>query len=273
LNRTTTDGGESQAPRTFAEIYLPAKSAIAWEDVVQNVESCAARGIEIVREIRPPNPRKLSIVGGSPSVVDHLDEIRGTDVWAINRTHKWLAEKGINSLLFSVDPDECLADCVHGGAILSSAVHPSVWDKLEGKPSLAFHQMGGAPEGWQGLTIAGSSTTAGYGPALGLWLGYRDITFYGCEGSFPNPDEGGVTHAYTNEAKDVLQIDIGGGRYWCNVDHLYQCERLSDVINLNRTVFKERSGGMLRAFVEHGKNYRVTGMSDHLFKQFFPQAA
>ena len=52
-----------------------------------------------------PHEMPLAIVGGGPSVKDHLDELRAWPghIWGVNAACTWLAKQGIGSLFFSVD--------------------------------------------------------------------------------------------------------------------------------------------------------------------------
>lgn len=199
-----------------------------------------------------PHGRPLAIVGGGPSVLDVLDELKAWpgDIWAINNTAAWLAKHGIRSTLLSVDPDNFEFDKTGvADALLASCCHPKAFDGLNVS---MFHMIEHDPSG-----VAGGTSTASRAPALALRMGYFDMTFFGCEGSFVEAD-----HVDRDEQKPEQLIIRAGADYKTTPPLLLQCECLSDLIR-EFPCFHEKSGGLLRAMVKH-PDWEVVAVSGAL---------
>lgn len=219
---------------------------------MQNVVSARARNLPYVREVAP-HGRRLAVVGGGPSIADHLEEIRSeTDVWAINGACRWLRERGIESTLVSVDPVAFLAERVVGAtkAILCSRCDPAVFDALHGAEirlvDLSQDDLTGGHSVWA------SASTAAATFQLSTDLGYRETVFYGCEGSYSDR-----THAYMDEPElqEFRFVVSCGGREYLTAPDLYaQTLSMAPVLRMYRGHFTERSGGLLRAIVENAEH-------------------
>jgi hypothetical protein len=229
-------------PKISFEGYVPVPHA----DIERNLAYARGLGLPFVRSV-PPHGRRLAVVGGGPSIVGHLSEIRSyTDVWAINGACRWLREHGIESTLLSVDCVPFLAPRVSGAtkALLSPRVDPAVFEALAGAEVTLFELGRDKPGG-----VWSSVCTASVVFQLATELGYLDTTFYGCESSFSEE-----THAYMNE--DELQsyrfvVSCGGREYLTAPDLYMQAELLAEVLRIFPKYFKEESGGLLRAMVEN----------------------
>lgn len=208
------------------------------------------------------NGKPLAIVGGGPSVESHLEELRNWsgDIWAINWTAEWLSDRGIPSWLVTVDssiksiPKAKLTT----GAILASCVDPAIFDEYPG--AQCFDLIEDAPNG-----IVGGSSTACRIPLLAILMGYGDVHFFGCEGSFTL----GRTHVNRNETQFVnyLKVKAGGVVYDTRDDLYLQCECLADVMRSFPGVFKNRSGGLLQGMVDYMDSWQVVAISDALKNQ------
>ena len=197
-----------------------------------------------------PSPPKatddrLCVVGGGPSAGHLIDEIRSyRQIWAINGTYDWCMANGINATLFTIDPiyrgkakvgifaDVCLPETI--AACGRAFVYPH-----------------------DGFARGTTSATAV--PHLAITLGYRRLTFYGCEGSFE-----GRTHTFKDIAGDRLWIEANGQEFVTNPQMLLQSEVLAEVIRLAPHVFSNRSGGLLDALVADS-DYDVTAANRKLY--------
>jgi hypothetical protein len=205
--------------------------------------------------------KPLAIVGGGPSVLDHLEELRNWpgEIWAINWTAHWLADQGIGSKMTTVDssipfiPRAPLSK----GAILGSCVSPVIF--AEYPDAECFDMSEDAPGG----TVGGSSTACRV-PVLAVKMGWTDIHFFGCEGSFTE----GRTHVYRNETQFVnyLKVKAGNTVYLTRDDLYMQCESLADVMLMFPAHFKNRSGGLLQGMIEH-PDWEVVAISAALKAQ------
>lgn len=192
--------------------------------------------------------RKLAVVGGGPLVVNHLEELRQWtgDIWAINWTAEWLKKQGIKSTLLTIDPQFMDIDC--DDRLLASLCDPRMFIGN----CRAFDLSETHTDG-----IAGGQSTAVRAPLLALKMGYNEIVFFGCEGSYSD-----ATHADRDEKPPhVLIVRAGGTDYKVTTDMLLQCEELSKLISTFNGVFNNRSGGLLQAMIDHPDTWEVVGVS------------
>ncbi len=196
-----------------------------------------------------------------------MDELRNWpgDIWGINGTCAWLCKQGITASLFSVDADPCLTDLIYDGiqnAILSSICHPSAFDRLKGRVRY-FHPEHVEAE----TTFIGGSTSATRAPAPALCLGYRSISYFGCEGNF-----GATTHTFKDEAppRQVL-IQAGPERYRTTLQFMNQTENLAGLIAQMPDLLHDCSGGLLSAMIEHNDTWEVIGLSAALKAEMDPE--
>jgi hypothetical protein len=98
----------------------------------------------------------------------------------------------------------------------------------------------------KGLWASVSTATVAF--HLATLLGYRKTVFFGCEGCFTQK-----THAYMDEAE--LQgyrfvVECNGQRFSTAPDLYLLTQVMADLLRITTDAFTERSGGMLRAFIE-----------------------
>lgn len=225
-------------------------------EILDNIEKNAEKYPVI--ELTAPHKRPLAIVGGGPSVADKLDILRKWpgDIWSINRTPQYLAQYGIKSTLISVDAstnwDEWSAPEYVEDAIMSSWCPPSIMDAY--KNVRIFHMEPFVKGG-----IHGGSTTAVSMPIPAAVLGYSDVTFFGCESSFLDKD-----HAYVHESKpDQLIVRANGQDYRTTPPFFVQSQELSKIIRGVPFIYKEDSGGLLRAMIQD-EDWSIVAVSESL---------
>lgn len=209
-------------------------------------------GIPFIEDAKAHN-RKLAVVGGGPSIVERLDELRAFsgDIWAVNGAFGWCRSNGIEATFISVDPQRGVADLARGAAsaIVSTQCDPEV-----------FNALHGASVSLVGITPVGDTpsgvTTATAIPAISVKMGYGDVCFYGCESSIH-----GTKRAYNDDRTEYLmRVAVNGTEYLTEAEYLMQATYLAAVLNAAPQVFSERSGGLLSALAEHG-DYDVTAIS------------
>lgn len=234
----------------MASIEFQGTVPVAHEDLLKQVAYAKSLGYPEVRE-QEVHGRRLAVVGGGPSIVDHLDEIKEfTDIWAINGACRFLREHGIESTLLSLDPCDFLAPRVSGAtkALLATRCHPDVFKCLEGADITLFDATTDAENG-----MWASVATATVVFHLSMILGYRKTVFFGCEGSYSDK-----THAYMDEAElqDYRFIVECGGKHYLTAPDLYMLTTQMAFM-LRRSIngaFTERSGGLLSALVADEKH-------------------
>lgn len=202
----------------------------------------------------PLHDTPLAVVGGGPSLLDHVDELRAFkgQIWAVNATAQWLIERGIDCELVSVDAVVCPQLTGVSRAMFATCCDPQIVRQI---PNVRlFHLAPYHPEG-----ISGGSTTAVTMASVALKLGYYDVTYYGCEGSFVDAD-----HVYYDEARpSQLIVRAAGQDYRTTPPFLVQCEELSKICRDFPSVYKEKSGGLLRAMIAD-EQWSVVAVSEAL---------
>lgn len=238
--------------------------------VQEYIDAALGAGIPLV-EPRQMALRKLAVVGGGPSVWEYLPQIAssGGDIWGINQSAPFLQDHGIDCTLLAVDSGEDVAGWAAqmDRALLASNCHPEVFRALAGKDVRMFHI---APfRDGPGLSIKGGPSASTRAPQLAIALGYSEVTFYGCEGSFD-----GSTHAYRHEPERLKQLIVraGGKLYRTAPDLMLMSEYLANDIRAFQGIFRERSGGLLRAMVEHFDTWEVAAFSEALKAELDPNA-
>lgn len=207
-------------------------------------------------EPQEPHSRKLAIVGGGPSVLAMLDELRAFDgdIWAINYTAAWLAGHGIESTMLTVDGQRFDARVSEGvkDAIVASCVHPDTAGYFESVRQ--FHLAEHTPDG-----IQGGTTTACRAEFLSVRQGYCDVTLYGCESSFGERDH--VDRSEASKWREQIIVHADGRKFRTTPQLMMQADDLSAFIVGFPEIFKERSGGLLRAMV-NDPWWEVVAVSD-----------
>lgn len=233
-------------------IEFKAQNCVSLEEFQANVAYALSAGLPLI-SAQSPHSRRLAIVGGGPSILSRLDELRGyDDVWGINQTASYLVSQGIEATVFSVDSDACLADMVSGvtRGLLAVNCSPQAMRLI---PDLrCFHTESNGD--FRALVGPSSATRA---TTVALWLGFRDVTYYGCEGSY-----GPQSHAYRDDgSKYQLVVRAGGVDYVTQPDYMVQCESLAAICTEFKDIFRQKSGGLLGAMIEHPETWEVVAIS------------
>lgn len=225
----------------------------------QNAAYAVGLGVPLVQPMNTRLP--LAVVGGGPSVVSHLDELRAWpgEIWAINETCRWLKSNGIDSTFFSVDPLEVIAGWIDGGpALLASSCHPKCWSKADAR---MFHMENVTADN----PVIGGTTTALRAPMLALRMGYAPVSFFGCESSYAD-----TSHAYRSEQPiDQVIVRADGVDYRTDLALLDQAENLAVIFREFPDVFIDRSGGLAAAMAKD-PDWEVVALSGHLKEQLDP---
>ena len=231
----------------MAKIAFEGVIPVSHDGLMRQVAHAKSLGYPTVQE-QESHGRRLAVVGGGPSIVDHLDEIREfTDIWAINGACGFLRDHGIESTLLSLDPCDFLAPRVAGAkkALLATRCHPDVFACLQGADITVFDAVNDTENG---MWASCASVTVAF--HLSMALGYRKTVFFGCEGSYSEK-----THAYMDEAElqDYRFVVECGGKQYLTAPDLYMLTTQMALffrLAINDS-FTERSGGLLRALIEN----------------------
>lgn len=172
-----------------------------------------------------PKMGKAVIVGGSPSIADHLEKIRAfaadpdNTIFAVNWSHTWLINNGIipdACVFFEIDaePEETLK-ALHPEVTyyICSHCHPKSFDEVKKFKAVLWH----SPPNSEGEKVVGDELFKGsnlVGGGIGtftrtltiaLHLGYRNIELFGVDSSFP--DDSKSTHVDGYETPAKVDVD------------------------------------------------------------------
>lgn len=232
------------------KISFTGKMCVEHDVLLRNIAYAKSLGLPYVK--KPPakeikfHGRRLAVVGGGPSVKEHLDELRSWEgeIWGVNGACTWLREAGIESTLFSLDPLPILAKRCVGArkALLCTRCAPELFDALKGAEVTLFD----VAQDEEGGFLASCATVLCV-PDLATDLGFRDVVYFGCEGSFRD-----ATHLYMNDPQEKRFVVECGGREYLTLPELYVCTvELSALLRAFPAHFTERSGGLLGAMVRN----------------------
>lgn len=241
------------------------------EQTLGNIAYAKSLGLPCVSShARPP----LAVIGGGPSAADFATELRGWagDVWVSGSAFPWALSIGlVRPTFFTIDQSPQLAIDGKGAtkAILATCCNKATFDELKSAKVEIFDLVGAGPDAnhW--------ATTVTAAPHLAMRMGYKDVTFYGCDSSF----RGGVidflrrTHAYpTDQVGDAIIVECGGKSFITRPSFVMQAEFMSQVLRLLPNVFKVRGDGLLSEMVRNPE-YETTHATHSIASQLMPQAA
>jgi len=158
-----------------------------------------------------PLPRRGTavIVGGAPSIKDHLDEIRELSknkrngIFAINWTHTWLIQNGITPrgcVFFEIDAEpESILKNAHSDVtyFICSHCDQRTFDHLKGFKRVLWHSYPNS-EAEKVVREELFPNTSMVGGGIGtftrtltvaMFLGYRDFEIFGCDSSYPDTEK------------------------------------------------------------------------------------
>lgn len=193
------------------------------EDALKNVRINAARECPWVSVI-PPHQKHAVLVGGGPSLVDCLDDIRhrkedGQLIFGLNGAAKYLLDAGIEAdfgVILDGRPENARFICqTRGGWLLASRCAPEVFDAA-GEDATVWHFA--EPGIMEALPVerrdeaplmCGGIVVGLTAMALAFTMGFRNLHLYGYDSS----DRAGSAHSYeqgetTAETKRV--------KAWCD---------------------------------------------------------
>lgn len=181
-----------------------------------NVAAALERGLPTI-ERHTAHDRPLAIVGGGPSVVDDLEELRGySDIWCVNGALDWLVERGITPTGYVViDPEPIMAKFLQNPPrattyYVGSVCHPDTFDALAGRNVVLFHPlMDDMPVVDGRAVIGGGPTVLTRAPQLAYRYGYRDVNLYGADSSY----EGDAHHVYDAPRDPTVRVQLEGVVY------------------------------------------------------------
>lgn len=233
------------------------------EQTTRNIAHCKALCLPSISRYARPS---LAVVGGGPSANDYMTELRGWagDMWVSGSAFQWVLSIGIvNPTFFTIDQSPHLA--IDGKnakkAILATCCDPCVFDSLKDAKIEVFDLIESLPK------VNHWSTTVTAAPRIAIEMGYRDITFYGCDSSFREN-----THAYvTDKVDDAIIVKCGGHDFITRPSFLMQAEFMAQLLTKAPNVYKMKGDGLLEQMLRH--DYDITHATNELAARILKRAA
>jgi hypothetical protein len=240
------------------------------EEIDRNVVYAAALGLlDTIGQGKTLHERKLAVVGGGPSIRAHIDTLRQWpgDIWAINSTTLWCLEQGIDAAFFTVDAAEEASGMVGKArkGVVASRVTPGVFEALHANGATVETFLLDPTENKNGPT---SATCV---PHVALGLGYKHVTFFGCESCYAESSH--INRDETHQV-DLLRVQCGPETYLTKPEFMIQAQILGLIIKTFPTIYEDKSGGLLRAFMEYD-DHDVVWVSPEFEKKIniYPECA
>jgi hypothetical protein len=198
------------------------------------VAGAMARGLPLL-EKQEAHGRRLAIVGGGPSVIDHLDDLRGyDDIWCVNGALGWLLENGVKPTGYvAIDPEAIMAQYLQNPPedityYIGSVCDPATFDALKDRKVILFHPlMDDMPLVDGKAVIGGGPTVLTRAPQLAYRLGYRDVHLFGADSSY----EFGIHHIYDAPMDPILRVSLDDIIYETSGVFLHQVAYFQQILH------------------------------------------
>jgi Protein of unknown function DUF115 len=256
------DDGEGSAVKLplAIKIIKPTKEdGTVWDqtnDAADHMRYAHSLNLPQLVQAQLPKRGSVIIVGGAPSIKDHLDQIRELSknprnfIFAINWTHTWLIQNGIvpnATVFFEIDTEpESVLKNAHKDVTYYICSHcdPRTFDQLKGFKRILWHSYPNsrAEEIVREELFANSSMCGGgIGTftrtlTVAMFLGYRDFEIFGCDSSFPDHEK---THVEGYET--VMDSKVDGIWIYAKNDSTGEVKRFRTIgpLALQHEEFKE----------------------------------
>ncbi len=195
-------------------------------DAAEHMRYAHSLNLPELKQSPYPKMGKAVIVGGSPSMKNHLEEIRALAadpdnmLFAVNWSHTWLLKNDIvpkACVFFEIDaePDDTL-EAAHPNVTyyICSHCHPKTFDELKEFNRVLWH----SPPNSSGEKMVGDELFPGsnlVGGGVGtftrtltvaLHVGYRNIELFGVDSSFPDK----ATHTHVEGYETTAKPEVDG---------------------------------------------------------------
>ncbi len=212
------------------------------EKLLTNVRSSSNRNLEWF-DLADEHDGHLAIIGGGPSLVDSIEEIKwrqsiGQHIWALNNSGKFLEKHCIKTdvqIILDARPENASFISKADKYYIASQAAPEVFDALSEKSVTLWHiNSPGMAELLQNAEkpayMVGAGTTVGINSiALAFLKGYRKIHLYGFDSSYRDVEH----HAYSqtiNDAEKVAPALYGDKEYICANWMIGQAQEFMDLV-------------------------------------------
>lgn len=218
------------------------------DEIKKNVEHNIKQGYLQV-EPHPTNEIEVMIVGGGPSLPQHIEKIKqlranGVKLITINNAYNWCLDNGLTpSAMVMVDARKFNArftkpvveECKY---FIASQCNPSVFEGLPKDRTYIWHTQADLLKDildeqyktW--WSVPGGSTVLLRAIPLFRMLGFKRFHLFGCD-SCLSEDE--MHHAYEQEENDgqlVMPVNVSGKVFNCNPWMVSQAQEFIDLIKM-----------------------------------------
>jgi hypothetical protein len=240
------------------------------DTVIANVKHNIRLGFQQVQP-HPTNDVDVMIVGGGPSLKDHIQEIdflrrQGVKLICLNNAYQYCLDHGIiPSAFVMVDArpfnvrfvENTIPECKY---FIASQCDPAVFERLESVKDQTYIWHTSAEEIQDALKevypkcypVPGGSTVLLRAIPLFRMLGFKRFHIFGCDSCL----EDGAHHAYEQRENDqevVIPVRVGDKEFKCNPWMVSQAREFIDLIGCMGDVMElEIYGGLLRQILKSG---------------------
>jgi hypothetical protein len=228
--------------------------------IFENVAINSKREVPWVKEV-PAHDSHAVLIGGGPSVIDMLGEIRrremqGQDLFALNGAAQWLSQYGLlpryQVILDSRKQNrQFIRPPCAANYLIASQCDPVIFDLLKDEDVVLFHHAeDGIDQHFDGrsVLIGGGITVGLTAMALAYALGYRQMHLYGYDSS----DRDGASHAYaqmeTGAENERREIWFGREKFVCSPAMYAQAQAFpafAELLAENGVVITVHGSGLL----------------------------
>lgn len=260
-------------------------------DAANNMRYAATLELPTLVRRLTPRPGRAIVIGGAPSVKDHMDTIKElmkdplNEIFAINWSHTWLLKQGIvpnHCVFFEIDPEpETVLQARHPDINYYVCCHCNArtFDSLKGFKCILWHTYPNSnlekdvneelfP---RAELVGGGISTFSRTLTVALFMGFRHLDLFGCDSSFPDNNESTHVEGYETTFKpkdDGLFIyaknDLSGEvrRFKTIAPLALQVEEFKAYCNANHAFFscKVHGDSLLRFVHEtmYPQNYSIS---------------
>jgi len=242
------------------------------EQIKKNVEHNIKQGYLQV-EPHPTNDIEVMIVGGGPSVMEHLEKIKqlrakGVKLITINNAYKWCIDNGLTpSAMVMVDARDFNArftqpiveECKY---FIASQCHPSVFNGLPKDRTYVWHTQAEMLQetldkqygNW--WPVPGGSTVLLRAIPLFRMLGFKRFHLFGCDSCLGEDNKHHAYEQVENDGQLVIPVNVSGKIFNCSPWMVSQAQEFIDLIKmLGDEIELEVYGGLLHHILESGASY------------------
>lgn len=224
-------------------------------------------------EPHPTNEIEVMIVGGGPSLPQHIEKIKhlranGVKLITINNAYKWCLDNGLTpSAMVMVDARKFNArftkpvveECKY---FIASQCNPSVFEGLPKDRTYIWHTQADLLKDildeqyktW--WSVPGGSTVLLRAIPLFRMLGFKRFHLFGCDSCL---SENEMHHAYEQEENDgqlVMPVNVSGKVFNCNPWMVSQAQEFIDLIKmLGDEIELAIYSGLLHHILESGASH------------------